>query len=417
MVKPYRRKTGYVRGHTRVSKERHGTVKLEDLKSFAKIIQDNMGYLVSVAKDIARSHSLPLGFDAGQPIGDFADVMSAGKHGMIMGAIEWKRNRNPKVSQLTQMKTRAKQYMRKVAKQLRGTVDIPRDATKHLTILYHAREKYRQAHGGKEPSSKELADMVTLYRRTKASKPVKLTRKDKIHRIKDLETVNQAQFSERLDIQTRAGEEDIAFWTRYTYGQRKIRQKVNEAIDELVRKKKLTSDQRDIIYLRFYMDKPGSSMGNKLRGFQTIANILNEKKGLTKIKIRKKIGDSVAIKKKGRKVPIRGKIIEITRKPKMAKQTGLFGTGKIPVSYVIDAQGKKTRIPGKPPLKRIKMIIEKDVREKYNEAVEVLRPKLEPLRPLLKSIDPLSKSLDWILNNMVVIDTSIPQREQPQMLR
>ncbi len=137
-----------------------------EMKEIIKDVDQNVAYLVYMGKIIASSHGLPVQFVDSKPQGDLADLISAGKHGMILGGMEWLR-RDLKVDQLTQMKTRAKQKMRNIALKLRNTVALPEDIVRDLGIVFAARNELLQLKGGGSVSADEISEKVTLKRRTR----------------------------------------------------------------------------------------------------------------------------------------------------------------------------------------------------------------------------------------------------------
>lgn len=384
-VKPHVRRGKRVSGYIRqgqvakfVAKKRSFRLKAnqEEMQNMGQIIDKNMGYLIYMGKTIAQAHGLNARFYDSQPVGDLEDLVSEGKFGMMIGGMEWlksKKANKHKVDQFTQMKTRAKGHMRLMAKKLRSEVSLPRDVVKDLAIVSTARQKLLQQKDGGRIIAEEIADMVTLHRRTREGGYDEYTGEEKIERIEALMTYRESQFREDFEIHPLVSEKNVRFWTRYTYEQRQHREVINKVIEKLVDAGTLTTDQRDILYLKFYFDQP--DYVRKERSFETIATLFDKKAGIKYVRVRSRVGDKHRFIPNRRKSPVTGKIIKIS-----------------PQSFVVRRGGKKKeyRIMGKPPLVRIKGVNKAVIWKKYSAALNELFKQSE-----LKSVWEKMKKSVW----------------------
>lgn len=359
---------------------------MPQMQELGSTIQKNIAYLVYMGKEIARVHGLDIRFIEGQPVGDVADLISEGKQGMLIGGMEAIRSKKTGALKLMQMKTRAKQRMRLMAKQLRGSgVRLPRDMIRQLAIISSATEKFMKVNNGEKPTREDLADMIILHKRTREDNPVELDREETIARIEALEGYKGAQIVDDLDTTPHIEEEDIAFWSKWTQEERELRETTHRVITELVKEKALTPEERDVLYFRFYVDKPQSSKGMKPRSFETVAKLLDQKHGIRKIKVRKTLGDfhRFTPKKKVRTREtriIRGKDRGKQRTTKKKLYTTYqYASYKHPIhaeiihitetEFIVERGDKKWRIKGKPPFTE-RATGQMDVYRTYQAGVE-----------------------------------------------
>jgi hypothetical protein len=408
-VAPHTRDGHHVDGYTRSAAPKTKTTLKATHRQFMKMneeIEHNMAYLVYMGKQIAGTHGIQPMFENGRAVGDLGDLIAEGKMGMLIGGMEWmktrtkakKKGEEPAVDMLTQMKTRAKQRMRLMAKKLKNTVALPRDLTKHLAILASAREKYRQSHNGIEPSDEDLADMITLHKRSDKG-PVEYSHEEKLDRIKALAEYKNSQYVDELDLnELHLDEDDPTFWTKWTSAQREQRKQVNKIVDRLIAEGKLDPMERSVLYLRFYIDDPGRSYGMNVRSFESIARRLDGLRGMKRVRLRKKRGDNVKFKPTKR--------VEI--KTKRGKPTGKYKTVryksevsmkilKVNKDHFILARtmepGKKTwRVGGKPPFKNVKTN-KADVWGKYQSGMKKILSHADATSDLRAALDLTEKSL------------------------
>jgi len=386
---------------------------MPQMQELGRIIQKNIAYLVYMGKEIARVHGLDVRFIDGQPVGDVADLISEGKQGMLIGGMEAIRSKKTGDLKFMQMKTRAKQRMRLMAKKLRGSgVQLPRDMIRQLAIISSATEKYMKLNNGEKPSREDLADMVILHKRTRDGEYVELSPEEKLVRIEALEGYKGAQLTDDMDTTPHIEEEDVAFWSKWTIEERELRETTHRVITSLVKEKALTPDERDVLYLRFYVDKPESSRGMNPRSFETVAKLLDQKRGIRKIKVRKTVGDFHRFKpmKKVRKDVtrvVRGKDQRGRRTVKKKRYTTYVNerykhpiraeivnvTGK---SFIVERGGQKWRIIGTPPFKE-KATGQMDVYRTYQAGVEKILEHASAPENLKRALALVQKSIRVII--------------------
>lgn len=391
-VKPHQRKGKQVTGYIRqgqiaktVAKKRQFRLKAtqKQMQDMGTTIDSNMGYLVYMGKIIAGSHGLSARFYDSQPTGDLEDLIQEGKMGMIIGGMEWiKTNKKgkAKVPQLVQMKTRAKQKMRLMAKKLRSEVSLPRDVVKDLAIISTARQKLLQQKDGGRITAEEIAEMVTLRRRTREGGYEEYSEEEKLERVEALMTYREAQFREDFDIHPLVSESDVRFWTRYTYDQRERRETINKVIEKMVASKQITAEQRDIIYLKFHFDQP--DYARRDRTFETIVRLFDKAAGVKYVRVRSKVGDKYRFIPKGHKTAQTARIIKIQPRSFFVKRDTV--------------KKKQYRIMGKPPMLSIKGVDKTELWRKYTSAIEKLikQPELKIAWEATKSVwGKLTKSL------------------------
>ena len=403
-VKPHVRQGKRVSGYTRqgqvakiVAKKRKFRLKAnqKEMQDMSQIIDKNIGYLIYMGKVIATAIGLTPRFYDSQPVGDLEDLVQEGKFGMMIGGMQWIKNTKAgkaKVDQLTQMKTRAKIYMRLMAQKLRSEVSLPRDVVKDLAIVSTARHELIQQKDGGKITAEEIADMVTLRKRTREGGFDEYVGDEKVERIEALMTYREAQFREDFEIHPLVSEKDVRFWTRYTYDQRKRREVINKVVERLVDAGTLTIDQRDILYLKFYFDQP--DYARKERSFETIAKLFDKKAGIKYVRVRSKVGDKHRFTPSGRKTAITARIVKIQKK-----------------QFWVSREGKKKeyRIHGKPPLVRIKGVNKKIIWENYTATLNKLfkQPELKSTwEKMKKSVwNGVSKSLALFIPSLQVSTT------------
>ena len=375
-VKSHVRAGKRVSGYTRTGKPTKAVKKrpmalrasYDQMLKLNETIESNMGYLVYMGKEIAQVHGLDVQFTEGQPTGDLADLVSEGKHGMLIGGMEALKDKKTGDVRLMQMKTRAKQRMREIAKKFKGDVKLPRDVIKHLAIISSATEKFMKVNEGEKPSAEVLAEMVILHRRTREGGKVELDQEEKIARIEALEGYKGAQFIEDISISPQVEEADVAFWTKWGREERHLREDTHRIINKLVEEGSLTEQEREVLYLRFYVDHPEWRKGMGVRSFETIAKTFDERRGLKKLKVRKKVGDSHKFWP-FRKV-VTTKNVRVKGKPRGGKPYYYMKKKQVvtrvrhktamyapiieinPKSFVVQKPGKKQyTIQGRPPFK------------------------------------------------------------------
>lgn len=413
-VKPHMRAGKRVSGYTRAGKPGEGRKKapmqlratMPQMQELGQTIEKNVAYLVYMGKEIASVHGLEPQFVEGQPVGDLADLISEGKQGMLIGGMEAIRSGKKGDKKLTQMKTRAKQRMRHMAKQLRGPgIKLPRDMVKQLAIISSATEKFTKLNSGETPSREDLADMIVLHKRTADGGTVELDREETLARIESLEGYKGVQMADDLDDTPHIEEEDVAFWSKWTYEERELRETTHRVIAEMVKDKLLTPDERDVLYLRFYVDKPQSSTGMKPRSFETVAKLLDKKRGIKKIKVRKQVGDIHRFKpmRKIREVKFRRPPGKVRKKRYI---TYRYAQYKVPItteiisvsdnSFVVQRDGKKYRIQGKPPFKE-RATGQMDVYRTYQAGIEKILKHPSAPEQLKHALSLVQKSIRVII--------------------
>jgi len=377
-VKPHTREGKHVQGYDRKvtpakKKRKRITIKFEAAKEINDQIQANYPYLIKMGRVFAESHGLPIQFVAGQPKGDIEDLIAEGRLGMMMGGYEWMNTKKPKVDRLTQMKTRAKYRMRRLAKKLRGSIDIPYDVTRELAILGSAREHYKQLHDGHPPTNEQLAEIIRLRRRTSTGY-ISLDYDERLARIEVLREFKQSQRPQEFGVMPYVDEADVTYWTKHTYEQRLRRERVHELINQAVKQKKLTDLQRKILFMRHFIDDPKKNpRGARVRSFRTMANKLSEEKGLKHVKMRAVVGQTV------KATPV------YRRKIRTGKQKGQLEwvryqkpvTGqitKIKSDHYFMTHGKQTvRVPNKPPYMPAPVIRHDEIHDMYTDAIKTLK--------------------------------------------
>ncbi len=399
-----------VQAYTRAGKERKPRkmalrATFTQMQELGQIIDKNIAYLVYMGKEIASVHGLQIRFDDGQPVGDIADLIGAGKQGMLIGGMEAIKSGKKGDLKLQQMKTRAKQQMRAIAKEIRGTVRLPRDVIRHLAIISSATEKYMKANEGEKPSREDLAEMIILHRRTREGKYEELTYEEKVPRIEVLEEYKGAQITEdyeALDIRPSVEEADVRFWTTWTREERQLREITHKIINSLVEEGDLTPEEKEVLFLRFYVDKPKQRRGMGTRSFETIAKIYDERRGLKKLKVRRKVGDTHRFRpykkvrhtktRKGRRIvthtyeryknPVTGQIVSIA-----------------PKSFRVQRGKKIFKLEGKPPFKNVSTS-PMTIYNYYNQGAEKILA--HPTAP-----DKLRQALELVTKSIKII---IPMR-------
>jgi len=267
-----------------------------------------------------------------------------------------------------------------MAKKLRSEVSLPRDVVKDLAIISTARQELLQRKDGGRITPTEIAEMVTLRRRTREGGFEEYADEEKLERVEALMTYREAQFREDFDIHPLVSESDVRFWTRYTYDQRERREQINKVIERMVSDGQITPEQRDIVYLKFYFDQP--DYARRDRTFETIARLFDKAAGVKYVRVRSKVGDKYRFTPKGHKTAQTTRIIKIQPKSFIVKRDGV--------------KKKQYRIMGKPPMLSIKGVDKTELWRKYTSAIDQLikQPELKIAWEATKSIwGKLTKSL------------------------
>ncbi len=412
-VKPHLRAgkpiQAYIRSQKPGSGRRRQPMRLRatmpQMLEMGKVIEKNIAYLVFMGKEIAQVHGLDIRFIDGQPVGDVADLISEGKHGMLIGGMEAIRSKKTGSQKLIQMKTRAKQRMRHIAKRLRGSgVQLPRDMVKQLAIISSATERFEKANNGEKPTKEVLAEMVILHKRTREFEPVELDYAEKLARIEALEGYKGAQVVDDMDTTPHVEEEDVRFWTVWSREERHLREVTHQVINELVADKKLTLDERDVLYLRFYVDRPEVSR-LRPRSFSTVAALLDQKRGIKKLKVRKTVGDNHrwrpfhkvrhVISRKVRGKEKRRKTVTYTSKQYKNPVSGVIVAVE-PKYFTVEREGRKYRVMGKPPF-REKSTGQMDVFRIYQSGIEKILSHPKATDELKRALAMVQKSIRIIL--------------------
>jgi len=378
---------------------------MPQMLEMGKVIEKNIAYLVFMAKEIARVHGLDVRFIDGQPVGDVADLISEGKQGMLIGGMEAIRSKKTGDLKLMQMKTRAKQRMRHMAKKLRGSgVQLPRDMIKQLAIISSVTEKYEKANNGEKPTKEVLAEMVILHKRTREGDPVELGYDEKVARIEALEGYKGAQLVDTMDATPHIEEDDVRFWTVWSREERLLREITHQVINELVVDKKLTLDERDVLYLRFYVDKPEVSRLHP-RAFSTVAALIDKKRGIKKLKVRKVVGDIHRWRPfhkvrhaTSRKIPgklKRRKTVTYTRKQYKNPVSGVI-VAVAPKYFMVEREGRKYRVMGKPPFRELSTG-QMDVFRTYQSGIEKILAHPKATEELKRALAMVQKSIRIIV--------------------
>lgn len=426
-VKAHVRGGKLVRAHIRVAREIKGSQKSSttlraNIRQMAKInetIESNMGYLIHMGREIARVHGLSTDLVAGRPSGDLADLISEGKHGMLIGGMESIKDKKTGDARLMTMKNRAKQRMRAIAKKFTSDVTLPASVFKHLAIIATATEKYMKANSGEKPSADTLADMVTLHIRNRAGESVEMGLDQKIARIEALEGYKGAQIKEELTIDPHIGEADVPFWTKWTVEERNLRDETHKIINELVSEGSLSKEEQEVLFLRFYVDKP-DYRGADTRSFSTIAKTFDKQRGQKHVKVLKQIGDS------HRFLPSRKiRVVEQIKTPRKKKVTGVPEfflkrkvsyryekyktpvTGEIisvgPDSFDVRRKGKKQvfTIEGKPPFKANVVTSQMQMFRLYQSGVEKILSHHSASKKLRSALAGMQKSIKMMVPSRI----------------
>lgn len=412
-VKPHLRAGKPVQAYARSQKPGEGRKQtsmrlratMPQMQELGRIIEKNIAYLVYMAKEIARVHGLDVRFIDSQPVGDVADLISEGKHGMIIGGMEAIRSKKEGDRKLRQMKTRAKQRMRLMAKKLRGSgVQLPRDMIKQLAIISSATEKFQKANNGEKPTAEVLAEMVILHKRSREGDPVELEYAEKLARIEALEGYKGAQLVDDMDTTPHIEESDVRFWTVWSREERQLREITHAVIEALVAEKKLTPDERDVLYLRFYVDRPEVSRLHP-RTFSTVAAQLDIKRGIRKLKVRKRVGDTHRWRpfhkvRSMKSWKIRGKlkrkkVVTYTRKQYKNPVSGVIVT-VTPNYFIVEREGRKYRVMGKPPFRELSTG-QMDVYRIYQSGIEKIVGHPKATEELKRALALVQKSIRIIV--------------------
>ena len=407
-VKPHTRAGKFVHGHERKIKPGKKKRKLISLKlggydEIKNLMRENYPYLIKMGRVYAESHGLAIQFVAGQPRGDIEDLVAEGQFGMLRGGAEWMNTKKPSVDLLTQMKTRAKHRMRRLAKKLRGSIDVPYDVTRELAILSSARERYKQLHSGYAPSNEQLAEAIRLRRRTSTGY-VNLDYDERLARIEVLREFKQSQKQAEFGVLPHVDEADVAYWTKHTYEQRLLRERVHDTINTAVKREIITKLQRKILFMRHYIETPEKNpSGRKVRSFRSMADMLTEEKGLKHVKMRATVGESVRVtpvysrkirtgKKRGQyewikyKKPITGTIAEIKSD-----------------HYFINSGNQIVRVPNKPPYMETPVVGHGEIHLIYTQAIEKLKRNKTVNLQLLKLWESANKSIIIYMKKSLVL--------------
>ena len=348
-VKAHLREGKRVAAHTRIGKKKTGlTANYRQMHAINEAIEANMPFIIHMGKEIARSHGLDISYQGGKPVGDLADLISEGKHGMLIGGMESIKDKKTAEQKLIQMKNRAKQRMRGIAKQFMGAVKLPRDVIKHLAIIAAAKEKYADTNEGLMPGAEDLADMIVLHKRTREGGKKKLNIKETIARIEELDRYRGTQSIQ--DVEIKAEEKDLIA----SQEEADTRALVHRILADMVKRDQLSKEQQAVLFLRFYVDEPEQTKNT--RSFEDIAKLFNEGIG----KVSSKVGDTYRFTPKKRipvitKRNVGGKIKRVMSyryEPYKQAVTGVIV--KInPDSFVVKQRGKAKQytVKGQPPSK------------------------------------------------------------------
>jgi len=402
-VKQHMRQGKVVAAHTRTSSR---TATVDDMKWIQNQIEDNTGLLVKISKEVAASHGLPQQFYQGEPTGDLADVMAEGRHGMIIGAMEAMNQGKKKDDIKAQMRSRARQRMRDVAKKLMGAVDLPKQVTRDLSILVQAKERYRQTNDGREPSISDLSKIVVLKHRDRNGNEKRLDPEQTISRIHDLEQWSKFQSPEDLDTSEEltpySDEADVDYWNRWDIRQRELRDITHKTLNKMVKDGNLTVGDKNVLFWRFFVDKPEEHQNERTRTFDQISRLYEANQGLKKVARRKQVGDSYRFtpqKKIRTKVPhtdpkdprVKSKVVYTYEPFKEAVTGKIVSVGKDTFSV---ARGKKTwEIPGKPPVMAAG-ISSGEIHRMYSSGVEKIQNDPDAPAILKEALSRLDKSMD-----------------------
>ena len=386
-------KTIQVRGHVRRGKpvKPHPRVVtgfrkvdfhvLHDINSE---IEKNIAYLVYIAKVISNSHGIPIQFESGQPTGCTADLFAEGRMGMLLGGIEWENRKDKKLRRFIQMKTRARLNMLKMAKKLSSQIKRPRDFHIHYSIINNMIEKLTQEKGGYPPTPEDVADKITLMKRTRDGRR-ELNYTERLQKVYEI-----AKYGSRYEMNTDweiMGDRDIGMWTERTIEERQLQRDVRRVLSGLLDQGILSPEQYEVIKKRYYLGN--KQLPKNPRTFQRIADMIwDENKPR---QVRKKVGDFYRYtpkSKKGKKykTPVYTQITKVIKKPKA------YFLVKMRTS------DKQKRIEGLPPFrKRVKVPTVHNVIETHANAVEIIKPYLEYLIPLMKkSVVEKNRIAEWI---------------------
>jgi len=426
-VKQHMRQGKVVAAHARTNTR---TATVDDMKWIQKQIEGNTGLLIKIGKEVAASHGLPQQFYQGKPTGDLEDVVAEGRHGMIIGAMEAMNAGKKKDDIKAQMRSRARQRMRDVAKKLMGAVDLPHQVTRDLAILVQAKERFRQTHDGREPAISDLSKIVVLDHRDRNGNKKRLNPEQTIDRIHDLEQWAKFQQPEDLDtaeeLNPYSDEADVDFWNRWDIRQRELRDITHQALNKMVKDGDLSIGEKNVMFWRFYVDKPEEHHNERTRTFDQIARLFDANQGLKKIDRRKQVGDQYRFtptKKIRTVVPVNDpknprKKSEVVYTYEPFKDPVTAKISKINKDNFIVARGKKSwEIPGKPP-EVSAGTTKQDVQRLYESGVAKIQKDPDAPAILKEALDRLEKSMDLDEQIFSVFEKGmLEQQQKPKRIR
>lgn len=179
--------------------DRKGTIRY-DIKGMKRpravdmglrMFDDSIAYFVAMAKIIAGRAYIPVTFDEGQPVGDFADLIASGRYGALKGYLEYFKKRPKNIDLVGIMRRRASLQMTTVALKLSNIVRLTAtDRRHHKTISGYIDDYYKKT--GDFPTDEDIADNVKLYRYKKGGKML-LNKENKLGIVRRLKnyTVNR----------------------------------------------------------------------------------------------------------------------------------------------------------------------------------------------------------------------------------
>lgn len=179
--------------------DRKGTIRY-DIKGMkrprvidmgSRMFEDSIAYFVAMAKIIAGRAYIPVTFDEGQPVGDFADLIASGRYGALKGYLEYFKKRPKNIDLVGIMRRRASLQMTTVALKLSSIVRLTNtDRRHHKTISGYIDDYYKKT--GDFPTDEDIADNVKLYRYKKGGKML-LNNENKLEIVRRLKnyTVNR----------------------------------------------------------------------------------------------------------------------------------------------------------------------------------------------------------------------------------
>lgn len=162
-----------------------------------KMFEDNIRYFIGMAKNVAGRAYIPVTFDEGQPVGDFADLIASGRYGALKGYLEYFKKKPKNIDLMGVMKRRASLQMKTVALKLSNIVRLTdSDRRYHKMISGYIDDYYKKT--GDFPTDENIADNVELYRYKKGGKVILTDKENKLEIVRRLKnyTVNRMPLSQ-----------------------------------------------------------------------------------------------------------------------------------------------------------------------------------------------------------------------------